>query len=296
MNKYTIRQSFILLLTATIWGVAFVAQSVGMEYVGPFTFNAVRNCIGGLVLLPVIALMKKYARPDEERKEDKKILFTGGITIGVLLFVATSFQQIGIQSTSVGKTGFITAMYIVLVPLFGLFFHKRAGVKLWIGVALALCGMYLLCMKSGEASIQKGDVLIFFCAVTFSFHILTVDHFSPLVNGVKMSCIQFFTCSFLSCIFMFIFENPKISSILAAWLPILYAGLLSCGVGYTLQIVGQKGLNPTIASLIMSLESVISLLAGWILLGQKLSNRELLGCVIVFLAIILVQLPDRQKS
>lgn len=295
MNKYTLRQSLILLVTATIWGVAFVAQSVGMDYVGPFTFNAVRNCIGGIVLLPCIVILGKCNKKETVEKENYRTLFTGGITCGVILFIASSFQQIGIQYTSVGKAGFITAMYIVLVPLFGLFLHKKAGIKLWVGVLLAVAGMYLLCMKSGEMTIQVGDILIFLCAITFSFHILTVDHFSPLVNGVKMSCIQFFTCSALSAVCMFLFEEPEMSMICAAWLPILYAGVLSCGVGYTLQIIGQKGLNPTIASLIMSLESVISLLAGWIILGQKLSTRELTGCVIVFAAIILVQLPDRQK-
>lgn len=296
MNKYTLRQSLILLLTATIWGVAFVAQSVGMDYVGPFTFNAVRNFIGGMVLLPCIAILGKCNNKKETVvKENRKTLFAGGITCGVILFIASSFQQFGIQYTSVGKAGFITAMYIVLVPLFGLFLHKKSGTKLWVGVLLAVVGMYLLCMKSGEMTIQVGDILIFLCAITFSFHILTVDHFSPLVNGVKMSCIQFFTCSALSAVCMFLFEEPRMSMICAAWLPILYAGVLSCGVGYTLQIIGQKGLNPTIASLIMSLESVISLLAGWIILGQKLSTRELIGCVIVFAAIILVQLPDRQK-
>ena len=294
MNKYTLRQSLILLLTATIWGVAFVAQSVGMEYVGPYTFNAVRTLIGGLVLLPCIILFKKIKPEEKAVEKNTKHLLIGGVSCGLFLFIASSLQQIGIQYTTVGKAGFITALYIVIVPLLGLFMRKPVNIKIWIGVILAVIGMYLLCMKQGENKLQSGDVLILGCAITFSFHILIVDHFSPLVDGVKMSCIQLFTCSVLSGLFMLIFENPKIENILNAWIPILYAGALSCGVAYTLQIIGQKGLNSTIASLIMSLESVISLLAGWVILGQKLSARELLGCGIVFAAIILVQLPDRK--
>ena len=191
-------------------------------------------------------------------------LITGGVTCGTILFIASSLQQFGIKYTTVGKAGFITALYIVLVPVFGIFLKKHIGIKIWTGVFLAVIGMYLLCIKQGELKFQLGDVFLFGCAVVFSFHILLVDHFSPLVDGVKMSCIQLFTCSFLSGIFMFIFETPEIGHIISAWLPLLYAGALSCGVAYTLQIIGQKGLNSTIASLIMSLESVISLLAGWL--------------------------------
>lgn len=295
MNKFVLRQSLLLLLAATIWGVAFVAQSVGMDYVGPYTFIATRNVIGTIVLLPVIAVFSDKKKKEEaEAKAEKKNLITGGILCGIILFIASGFQQIGIQYTTVGKAGFITAMYIVIVPVFGIFLHRKAGLKVWIAVLIAVVGLYLLCMTQGDFKLQKGDVFVFLCAITFSCHILTVDHFSPLVNGVKLSCIQFVTCAILSSVFMFVFEQPSWEQILAAWLPILYAGALSSGVAYTLQIVGQKGLNPTIASLIMSMESVISLIAGWIILGQKLSGRELAGCIIVFCAIILVQLPDKR--
>ena len=299
MNKFVLRQSLLLLLTAAIWGVAFVAQSVGMDYVEPFTFNAVRSIIGGIVLLPCIALLKKVNGGQDkaatEKKADQKTLILGGVICGILLCVASNLQQFGIQYTTVGKAGFITAMYIVLVPVLGIFLKKKAGIKIWCGVLLAVFGLYMLCMTDGSFSLQKGDFLTLLCAIAFSFHILAVDYFAPLVDGVKMSCIQFFTSGILSGICMFLFEEPKLEMILAAWLPILYAGALSCGVAYTLQIIGQKGMNPTVASLIMSMESVISVIAGWAILGQALSKRELLGCTLMFAAIILVQLPDRKK-
>lgn len=306
MNKYTLRQSLLLLLTAAIWGVAFVAQSVGMDYVGPFTFNTVRSLLGGIVLIPCIVLLKRInvgskdtAGAAEHASGDpagqRKVLLTGGVACGVLLCIASNLQQFGIMYTSVGKSGFITAMYIVLVPVLGIFLKKKAGIKIWCSVAIAVGGLYLLCMTDSGFSIQKGDLLLLLGAVIFSFHILTIDYFSPKVDGVKMSCIQFFTCGILSMVCMFLFEQPQIGAILQARIPIVYAGVLSCGVAYTLQIVGQKGMNPTVASLILSMESVISVIAGWLILHQKLSGRELLGCVLMFVAIILVQLPERKR-
>lgn len=307
MNKYTLRQSMLLLLTAAIWGVAFVAQSVGMDYVGPFTFNTVRSLLGGIVLIPCIVLLKRInvgskdtAGAAEHASGDpagqRKVLLTGGVPCGVLLCIASNLQQFGIMYTSVGKSGFITAMYIVLVPVLGIFLKKKAGIKIWCSVAIAVGGLYLLCMTDSGFSIQKGDLLLLLGAVIFSLHILTIDYFSPKVDGVKMSCIQFFTCGILSMVGMFLFEQPQIGAILQAWMPIVYAGVLSCGVAYTLQIVGQKGMNPTVASLILSMESVISVIAGWLILHQKLSGRELLGCVLMFAAIILVQLPERERN
>ena len=306
MNKYTLRQSMLLLLTAAIWGVAFVAQSVGMDYVGPFTFNAVRSLLGGIVLIPCIVLLKRINAGSKDTAGvaecesgdpagQRKVLLTGGVACGVLLCIASNLQQFGIMYTSVGKSGFITAMYIVLVPVLGIFLKKKVGIKIWCSVAIAVGGLYLLCMTDSGFSIQKGDLLLLLGAVIFSFHILTIDYFSPKVDGVKMSCIQFFTCGILSMVCMFLFEQPQIGAILQAWMPIVYAGVLSCGVAYTLQIVGQKGMNPTVASLILSMESVISVIAGWLILHQKLSGRELLGCVLMFAAIILVQLPERKR-
>ena len=289
-----------LFLTAFIWGTAFVAQSVGTEYVGPFTFNMSRSVLAGLFLIPVIAVMQRIGpkKPDKEDKDqpqERKTLIAGGVLCGVALFVASNLQQIGIEYTTVGKAGFITAMYIILVPIFSIFLHKKAGMKLWVSVVIAVAGLYLLCM-SGSFSVAKGDLIVFLCAIAFSFHILIISHFSPKVDGVKMSCIQFWVTAILSAVFMLIFERPDFSALLAAWMPICYAGVLSSGVAYTLQIVGQKDMNPTVASLIMSLESVISVIAGWAVLHQTMGAREIAGCVLMFIAIILAQLPERGVS
>lgn len=302
MKSTNVKNSLILLLTATIWGIAFVAQSVGMDHVGPFTFLAVRSYIGAIVLLPCIWLLNKINPKKEEnisveeKKASRKTLIIGGICCGVCLMSASAFQQMGIQYTTVGRAGFITACYIILVPIISwIFLKKKCNPIIWVAVALSLIGLYLLCITDGF-SIGKGDLLVLICSILFSLHILVIDHFSPLTDGVKMSCIQFLVCGILSTIPALIFESPNIHDILQAWMPILYAGALSSGVAYTLQIIGQKGMNPTVASLILSLESCISVLAGWILLNQKLTIRELSGCVLMFAAIILAQLPDKKRS
>ena len=294
MKTGQMRNSLLLLLTAFIWGAAFVAQSVGGEAVGCFTFNGVRSLIGALVLLPVIWLMDAKKKEELKEKEDQKTLITGGICCGVMLCIASNFQQFGISFTTVGKAGFITAMYILIVPILGFFMKKKPGLQVWLGVVLAVMGLYLLCMTSESFSLSKGDFLVLICAGFFSLHILIIDYFSPKVDGVRMSCIQFLVCGILSMVMAFIFETPEFSAILSGWLPILYAGVLSCGVAYTLQIVGQKNMDPTVASLILSLESVFSVLAGWLILDQTLSLRELSGCVLMFLAIILAQLPQKK--
>lgn len=295
MNKFVLRQSLLLLLAATIWGIAFVAQSVGMEYVGPYTFLASRSFLGAAVLAPVVwfRAKKKEMGLQETDAKASKTLVIGGVCCGVCLFVASILQQIGIMYTTVGKSGFITAMYIVVVPVLGIFLKKRLGIRIWCGVLLAVAGLYFLCMVPGNISLQKGDVLTGLCAVVFSFHILVVDYFAPKLDGVKMSCIQFLVCGSLAAVGMFVFESPSLETVATAWLPISYAGALSSGVGYTLQIVGQKGMNPTVASLLMSMESVISVIAGWAILGQALSFRELFGCILMFVAIIMVQLPEK---
>lgn len=294
MDKFIIRQSCLLFLTAFIWGVAFVAQSAGMDYVGPFTFNAVRCILGGIVLIPCIGILSLHKKQKSDVSENKKPLLTGGIICGILLFTASSLQQFGILYTTAGKAGFITALYIIIVPVLSIFLHKKAGMKVWISVVIALCGLYLLCMQE-NLHLSQGDILLLLCSLTFSFHIMVIDYFAPKVDGVKMSCIQFFVCGILSAIGMILFENPNIGQILSGWLPILYGGIMSCGVAYTLQIIGQEGMNPTVASLILSMESVISVLAGWVLLHETLSRRELTGCVFMFAAIILAQLPEKEK-
>ena len=290
MKNSQLRNSFIMLLTATIWGVAFVAQSVGMDYVQPFTFNGIRSLIGGLVLIPCIFLLNRKKSSHTQPAAHNRDLVLGGILCGLCLFSASSFQQFGIQYTTVGKAGFITACYIVIVPILGLFLKKKCTPLIWASVLLALAGLYFLCI-AGSFSLNLGDVLVFISALLFSVHILVIDHFSPRTDGVKLACIQFWICGLLSMVGMFLFESPDLTMIRIAWLPLLYAGVLSSGVAYTLQIVGQKNMNPTVASLILSLESCISVLAGWLLLGQALSPRELLGCLLMFAAIILAQLP-----
>lgn len=272
-----------------------MAQSVGMDYLEPFTFNGVRSLIGGVALLPCILLLDKINDMAEKSAGTKKHLVAGGIACGLLLFAASSLQQMGIQYTSAGKAGFITAFYIVFVPVLGIFLKKKIGWKVWVAVVLALAGLYFLCITE-SFTIGKGDILIFLCALVFSAHILVIDHFSPKVDGVKMSCIQFFVCGVVSLPFMFLLETPKMGAIFDAWAPILYAGVLSCGVAYTLQIVGQKNVNPAIASLLLSLESCFSVLAGWIVLNERLSTREAAGCILMFAAIVLAQLPDKKKE
>ena len=301
-QQIPLKNSLLLLLTAAIWGIAFVAQSEGGNAVGPLTFNATRNIIGALVLIPVIFLMNKInPQPSADSAKDSpqahpgstKTLILGGIACGICLCLASNFQQFGIQYTSVGKAGFLTACYIIIVPILGLFMKKKCSPFIWIAVAMALVGLYLLCITDGF-SMGKGDILVLICAVLFSLHILVIDYFSPRADGVKMSCIQFLVCGILTAIPATILEHPQLSSFAGAWGSILYAGVMSCGVAYTLQIIGQKNMNPTVASLILSLESCISVLAGWIILGQRLSTREIIGCVVMFGAIVLAQLPQKE--
>lgn len=311
MKTHKIRNTIFLFLTAMIWGAAFVAQSVSMDYIGPFTFICLRSVIGGLFLIPVIMVIDGIRKKGQNeslngegsknslqqiREEQKlswknKRLLESGIVCGIFLFLANCFQQTGIQYTTVGKAGFITTFYIIIVPLIGLFFKKCCGILTWIGVVIALAGLYFLCITE-KLTIQRGDALILCSAFLYAGQILAVDHYNPLVDGVKMSCIQFLTGGVLGAICMFLFESPDIAMVISAAGPILYTGIMSTGVGYTLQIVGQKGLNPTVAALIMSLESVFSALSGYLFLHQILTTRELLGCALMFIAIVLAQLPD----
>ncbi|WP_253291491.1 DMT family transporter [Anaerobutyricum soehngenii] len=310
------RNTFFLFLTAMIWGAAFVAQSVSMDYIGPFTFICLRSVIGGLFLIPVIIVLDGIRKKSQNESADvvnsenilhieteekqrlswkNKQLIEGGIVCGIFLFFANCFQQTGIQYTTVGKAGFITTFYIIIVPLIGLFFKKYCGILTWIGVVIALAGLYFLCITQ-KLTIQRGDALILCCSVLYAGQILAIDHYNPFVDGVKMSCIQFLTGGILGAVFMLLFENPSIAMILSATGPILYTGIMSTGVGYTLQIVGQKGLNPTVAALILSLESVFSALSGYLFLHQVLTTRELIGCALMFIAIVLAQLPDIRRK
>ncbi len=294
MISKSMRSNLLLILTAFIWGVAFVAQSVGGN-IGTFTFCMVRNYIAALVLLPCIKLLDKVS--PTELKDEKgmpshggKLLLIGGIVCGMLLAIAGYFQQEGIQYTTTGKAGFLTAMYLLIVPLLGIFLKKKVSLKIWICVAVAVLGMYLLCINEGF-SINYGDFLVFLCAVCYAVHILVVDYFSPRVDGVRMSFIQFLTCAAANTIMAFIVEQPSIPGIMSAWIPLLYTGALSSAVGFTVQIIAQKDTDPVIASLLMSLESTFALLAGWVLLHQYLSQRELAGCLLMFIAIMAAQMP-----
>ncbi len=295
--KREFKGNVLLLLTAMIWGAAFVAQSVSMDHIGPFTFQATRSALGALVLLPVIFIMdrKNGAPAKTHSKAEHKTLWRAGLICGLVFTVASNIQQIGICYTTAGKAGFITAMYIVLVPIAGLLFRRRPGWNTWAGVVLAVGGLYLLCVKSGF-SIGRGDVIVFFSAIAFTVHILVIDHYSPLVDGVRLSCIQFAVCAVLSGVIMLVREQPSPAAIAECYLPIAYAGVMSCGVAYTFQIIGQKYTNPTVASLLMSLESVFAALFGWLLLHEALSARELGGCLLMFAAIVLAQLPIGKKQ
>lgn len=302
-GKGNLKGPAMLMVCALIWGSAFVAQSKGMDYMGPCTFNAVRNFIGSIALLPVIFFASRLkgrtgeAPAEEKPAQGRKLLWGGGLLCGVFLCVGSLFQQFGIQYTSVGKAGFLTALYIVIVPVLGIFLGRKPAAKIWLSVVIALGGTYLLSVTE-DFSIATGDLMVIFSAVFFSLHIMLVDRVSPHVDGVRLSCIQFFVSGVISLVLALFFEEPRVGDIAAAWIPLLYTGLLSSGVGYTLQILGQRNTNPTVAAIILSLESVFAAVAGWLLLGPEgaLSAKEMAGCALVFAAVVLAQLPARRKA
>lgn len=302
--KRSMRANLLLALTALIWGVAFVAQDVAADSLEPFTFNALRMALAALALVPVVAVMDKKAARDgtadaegtgagvpvsRMNPRQRRTLLLGGVCCGVMLALASVFQQMGINmGTGAGKAGFVTALYIVLVPLLGLFWGKKPHALVWVAVALSAVGLYLLCIKDGFV-IEASDGLLILCALCFSGHILVVDSFSRRTDCIKMSCLQFAVVAVLCGLAALFFEHPTWEAVRGCWLPILYAGVMSGAMGYTLQIVAQKDTDPTVASLIMSLESVFAVLAGWVLLGDMLSLRELLGCVAMMGGIVLAQ-------
>ncbi|HCT92721.1 MAG TPA: EamA family transporter [Lachnospiraceae bacterium] len=288
-----------LLLAAVIWGFAFVAQSVGMEYVGPFTFQAVRSLIGAAALVPVIYIMDRqkkekpgYAAPG---KKEKVYLWKVGIACGIVMCIASCLQQVGILYTTVGKAGFLTSLYLVLVPVLGIFLHNKVPAKIWFCVVICLAGVYLLSM-TGSLTPAAGDAMILACAFFFAIHILIIDHFARHVDGVRLSCIQFLISGLLSSVCMFALEKPSLDGLMAAGVTLLYAGVMSCGGAYTLQIIGQQYTEPTTATLLLSMESVFSMVGGIMLLGQTPSLRELCGCALVFAAVILAQLPGKDAN
>lgn len=292
-----LRGNILLLITALVWGISFVSQSIGMDYIGPNTFNGIRSLLGGIVLIPVIAIIDANKKKNGTyEKCDMKKLLLYGLICGTLLCVAATLQSYGLKETTTGKSGFITALYIIFVAIIGIFVGRKLNLKVVFGVLLAVIGMYFLCLYGSQINFCFGDFLTFLCAIVFSFHILAIDKFAPKTDGVKLACTQFLVCGILNCIVMFLFESPDLSLILSCSGAILYSGVMSCGVAYTLQIVGQKYTDPTSASMLMSLESVFAALSGWIFLSESMSLSQILGCLLMFAAIVLVQLPDRKTE
>lgn len=290
-----LRGSVALLLAAFIWGTALAAQRVGMEHIGPFAFNAARFLIGAAVLLPIMVARKRCKEnPPADGVSGVPLAAAGGLC-GLILFVTASLQQIGILYTSAGKAGFLTALYIVIVPGFELFRVRRLPWQTGCGVLVAAAGMYFLCIQETLA-LGKGDALVLLCAVSTAAHIVLIGRIAPRVDGVKVSCIQFAVCGGLSLLVSVLLERPGWNGLLMAWVPIVYTGVLSCAVAYTLQTLGQRSVPPVVASLILSLESVFSVMAGWLLLGERFSAREGGGCVLILAAIICVQMQDIWKK
>lgn len=296
-SKNNIRSGMFLFTAALIWGTAFVFQSKGNEYMMPITFNAARSLLGFLALIPLSLIRLRKINKTENSKYSLKKTILGGLFCGIVLTSATIFQQYGVKFTTVGKAGFLTALYIIITPILGIFLKRKCPWSVWIGAIAALIGMYFLCVTD-TSSISFGDILVFISAILFSVHILIIDSFSDKSDGVIMSCIQFFVCFIISGVLALIFENPSFEQLSNGIVPIMYAGILSSGVGYTCQIIGQKGFNPTAAALILSLESVISSISGYIAYcmgfltsDQSLTSLQIVGCVIVFLAVIFVQIP-----
>lgn len=317
MSRET-RNYFLLFITAVIWGSGFVAQALGMEHVSPFTFTWARSLLGGCFLLVLIPILDAWASRERKNVEDRTgvqkdakvdenvgskaaakpsdawknpTLWLGGFCCGTVLFISESLQQFGLLYTAVGKAGFLTSLYVVIVPLAGILIGRRTSLNVWVAVVLALVGLYFLCMPKGEFSLSIGDALVLACAFSFSVHILMIDRFAPLVDCVRMSCIQFFTGSLWGLVLMLIYEPPTLAQLLAALPAIVYAGIMSNGIAYTLQIVAQNGVHPTIASIILSAESMVSVLMGWLIMNQTLTLRELGGCAFMLAAIIIAQLP-----
>ena len=284
----------LLILAAMIWGAAFVAQSAGMDYVGPLTFLACRSVLGSAVLLPVIAVLSRRV-PAAPPTGSRRDLWLGGSLCGVILFISATLQQVGLLYTTAGKSAFVTALYVVLVPLCSVLLGRRFRANLWISAVIAAAALYLLCLNE-SLTVGPGELLTLACALCFAIHILIIDHFSSRVDGVKLSCIQFAVCAVLAWVAAFLWESPSWNAIVQCWLPIGYAGILSSGVAFTLQIVAQKYTKPAVASLLMSLESFFAVLFGAVLLHERLSLREYAGCVLMFGAIVLAQLPARNKQ
>jgi len=290
-----IKGELFLLTTAIIWGYAFVVQKVAMDTIGPLTFTFARFLLGGILLIFVSKIFdRNLEKTGTKVKTDKRAVIIGGLVCGTVICLAANFQQVGIVTSTAGKAGFITALYIVIVPIFGLFlFKKRVTRLVWLAVFLAVLGLYLLFIKPGEFSVEKGDFLIFIGAFFWAAHILAIDWAVVKADPIKLSSAQFIWAGLLSGVLMFILEKPDVNAILSCWYPILFSSVIVVGIAYTFQIIGQKTTDPTIASLLLSLESVFSVISGMLFLGERMTGRELFGCVLMFIAVVLTQLPEK---
>jgi drug/metabolite transporter (DMT)-like permease len=290
MDRSPLRSDLILLLAAIIWGFAFVAQRIGMDYVGPFTYNGVRFALGTIILLPFLFINASKNEPliKVSHPSDRRKIMIGSLMTGLFLFGGVALQQLGLQQTTAGKAGFITGLYVVLVPIVGLLFGQRSHFTMWIGAALSVAGLYLLSMTSSFI-IAPGDKLVLYCAVIFTFHVLFIAWLSPLMNSFLLAVIQFTICALLNLIIAFAIEPVALTSIMQAWLPIAYGGILSVGVAYTLQVIAQKTAHPAYASIILSLEAVFAVLGGWLILHEQLNHRMIMGCLLMLAGMVVVQ-------
>jgi len=293
-----LRSNIMLLIAALIWGTAFVAQRAGVDVLHPCTYNGIRNFVGCLALTPVILIMDSSSkRKGTYVKDNPKVLLLGGIVCGIILFTASTLQTMALVNADEGKAGFMTALYLIIVPIIGVFMGRKIRPVIWVSVALATAGLYFLCVKEGTSfSFNKSELLLLACAFVFALHILAIDYFSPRVNGVKLSFLQFFVVGIISLVYIIAVDRPSVNDIIRCAIPILYAGVMSSGVAYTFQIIGQKGTEPAVASIIMSLESLFALLAGIIISGNEPTPRALAGCAFMMIAIILVELPEGKKK
>lgn len=293
MKHKTLRANIFLLLAAVCWGSTFAVQRMSVEYLPPFAFQGIRCILGALLLLPVIAL---FDRIGQKGNWKSKKLWYGGIACGLVLFLSTNLQQFGLSlGTTAGKSGFITAMYIILVPILSLFLGKKIRRWVWLSVILAVCGLYLLCVKE-SFGLSIGDALTLGCALCFAMHIIVVDLVNADVDPIRLSCIQFLVCGVLSILAMSVTDIPTWKNVADCWFPLAYAAIFSSAVAYTLQIFAQRDTNPTVAAVIMSTESVFACLSGWLMLNEHLSPREGIGCAIMFCAVLLAQLPGKKQK
>ncbi|MDY5934158.1 MAG: DMT family transporter [Oscillospiraceae bacterium] len=299
-KKMRILGPIMLVSAAMIWGLSFVAQKQGMEYVEGFTFNGIRSLLGAIVLIPFI-LIRAVKNPMKlspaEKKQSRKDNFKGIMIVGLMLCIGSNLQQFAFNYIEPGRVGFITALYMLIVPLISfIVYKKKQPVTTWIGVILGVVGLYMICMGgSASFSLGKGDILALLCSFAFALHIIVIDKFAAKIDCVVLSCGQFFVTGVISCILMFVFESPNIQSIMQAAVPILYAGIMSCGCAFTFQVIGQKYTEPTISSMLLCLESVFSVIFSFIILGERMASVEYIGCAVMFVAIIIAQLPAKKS-